>query len=232
MIHPNMATLLGVMCTDVPVAASVLKPLLSYAADRSFNAISIDGDTSTNDTLALLANGAAGGEEIASTDSKDALAFREVLTEFARSLAHLVVRDGEGATKFVHIRVTDARSYDDAFRVAQHIACSPLVKTALYAEDANWGRVLAKAGTVPGVAAGAMNPAATSLKFVPADGSPEMVLLKNGEPTALNEDRAKEVLAFEDLEIVLSLGTGSEDASYWTCDFSHEYVTINADYRT
>ena len=229
MIHPNMATLLGVMCTDVPIASHVLKPLLTYAADRSFNAISVDGDTSTNDTLALLANGAAGGNTISSAESEDALAFRAILTDFARSLAHLVVRDGEGATKFVHIRIADARTYEEAFKVAQHIAQSPLVKTALYAEDANWGRFLAKAGTVPGVAKGAMNPAATSLKFVPADGSEEMVLLKDGEPTALDEARAKEVLAFEDLEVVLSLGTGKEEASYWTCDFSHEYVTINGE---
>jgi len=225
MIHPDMAphaTLLSAFCTDVLIPASTLRPLLTYAADRSFHAISVDGDTSTNDTLAILANGAAGGSAVQSPDSEDGLAFRDVLTAFAQSMAHLVVRDGEGATKFVHIRVTQARSHEEARAIAQHIATSPLVKTALFAEDANWGRIFAKAGTTPGITAGAIVPERTGLSFVPADGSREMSLVEDGEPAKVDEERAKEVLGFEDLEIVLRLGTGEEEASYWTCDFSHE----------
>lgn len=246
MIHPNMATLLGVIATDAPLAPAVLPPLLRHAVDRSFNSITIDGDTSTNDTVALLANGAAaaaatGSPVVADAASPDALAFRDILTDFAASLAQLVVRDGEGATKFVTVRVVDAASAAAARRVAAAIARSPLVKTALYGRDANWGRILCATGysliSEPGepesaAAAAAILPTRTSVSFVPADGSAELRLLVNGEPEAVDEARAAEILDMEDLEIVVRLGTGKEEATYWTCDFSHEYVTINGDYRT
>ena len=137
MIHPNMATLLGIITTDAPISSSALPSLLKYAVDRSFNSITIDGDTSTNDTVALLANGAAGGKEV-SDNSADYEAFRTVLTDFATELAQLIVRDGEGATKFVTIRVTESADEEAARRVASTIARSPLVKTALYGKDANW----------------------------------------------------------------------------------------------
>ncbi len=137
MIHPNMATLLGVITTDAPIASWALPPLLRYAVDRSFNSITIDGDTSTNDTVALLANGAAGGTKILER-SVDFEAFQTILTEFAAELAQLIVRDGEGATKFVTIRVTESASEEAARRIASSIARSPLVKTALYGKDANW----------------------------------------------------------------------------------------------
>ena len=137
MIHPNMATLLGVVATDAPIAAAALPPVLKHAVDRSFNSITIDGDTSTNDTIALLANGAAGGKEVVE-GSPDYDAFRAVLTGFAAELAQLVVRDGEGATKFVTIRVTESPSEEAARKIASTIARSPLVKTALYGKDANW----------------------------------------------------------------------------------------------
>ena len=137
MIHPNMATLLGVITTDAPISSAALPSLLRYAVDRSFNSITIDGDTSTNDTVALLANGAAGGQEVVE-GSADYDAFRGVLTQFATELAQLIVRDGEGATKFVTIRVTESASEEAARRVASTIARSPLVKTALYGKDANW----------------------------------------------------------------------------------------------
>ncbi len=137
MIHPNMATLLGVVATDAPIAAAALPPVLKHAVDRSFNSITIDGDTSTNDTIALLANGAAGGKEVVE-GTPDYDAFRTVLTDFAAELAQLVVRDGEGATKFVTIRVTESPSEEAARKIASTIARSPLVKTALYGKDANW----------------------------------------------------------------------------------------------
>ncbi|EPE02940.1 arginine biosynthesis [Ophiostoma piceae UAMH 11346] len=240
MIHPNMATLLGVVATDAPLAPAALAPLLKHAVDRSFNSITIDGDTSTNDTVALLANGVAGGKTVPNdAASPDYIAFQEVLTDFAAELAKLVVRDGEGATKFVTIRVTEAASELDARRIASTIAKSPLVKTALYGKDANWGRILCATGysliSEPGEAEAAtpsIEPTTTNVSFVPTDGTAELKLLVNGEPEAVDEKRAAEILELEDLEILVRLGTGQAEATYWTCDFSHEYVTINGDYRT
>jgi glutamate N-acetyltransferase/amino-acid N-acetyltransferase len=187
----------------------------------------------------LLANGAAGGNIIDSTSSEDYAAFKEVLTTFARDLSHLVVRDGEGATKFVHIQVLEAASETAARKIASTIATSPLVKTALYGKDANWGRILCATGYSLISEAGSpvtevpeIVPEKTSVSFVPVDGSEELKLLVDGEPEQVDEVRAAEILKSEDLRIVVRLGTGSESADFWTCDFSHEYVTINGDYRT
>lgn len=236
MIHPNMATLLGVIATDAPVAPSLLPAALRHAADRSFNSITVDGDTSTNDTVALLANGAAGGREVADDASPDYAEFRGVLAGFAAELAQLIVRDGEGATKFVTVRVVDAATEAAARKVASTIARSPLVKTALYGKDANWGRILCATGyaliSEPGAApeiaeppeSSAIIPDKTSVSFLPTDGTAELRLLVNGEPEQVDEVRAAEILKLEDLEILVRLGTGSEEATYWTCDFSHEYV--------
>ncbi|KAH8702367.1 hypothetical protein BGW36DRAFT_395016 [Talaromyces proteolyticus] len=239
MIHPNMATLLGVLCTDAPIDAAAMKGLLLHAVSRSFNSISIDGDTSTNDTVALLANGAAGGNPVpASPSSPDYIAIQNVLTSFAQSLSQLVVRDGEGATKFVTVRVQNSPCYNSARRIASTIARSPLVKTALYGRDANWGRILCAIGYTEGVTEGTVVPERTSVSFKPVDNSPILKLLVNGEPEAVDEERASAILQNEDLEIVVDLGggekseLGGEEAVYWFCDFSHEYVTINGDYRT
>ena len=243
MIHPNMATLLGILCTDAPIAASALPSLLSATVARSFNSISIDGDTSTNDTVALLANGQAApasAPAIASASSADHAAFQDTLTGFAQRLAQLVVRDGEGATKFVSVRVQRAPSQAVAHAVAASVATSPLVKTALYGRDANWGRVLCAVGYTPGLPEGALRPAETSVSFVA--GGEELRLLVAGEPEAVDEERAARMLAAEDVEILVRLRAAADDAPassstaaeavYWTCDFSHEYVTINGDYRT
>ena len=244
MIHPNMATLLGVLCTDAPITPSALNPLLKHAISRSFNSISIDGDTSTNDTVALLANGAAGGTPISipnnNDNDNDYIAMQNVLTDFARSLSQLVVRDGEGATKFVTVRVANSPDYESARLIASTIARSPLVKTALYGRDANWGRILCAIGYAQGVVPGTVVPERTSVSFKPVDGSPVLKLLVNGEPEIVDEVRAGDILQNEDLEIVVDLGggekgdrgLGGEEAVYWFCDFSHEYVTINGDYRT
>jgi len=239
MIHPNMATLLGIIATDAPISSEVLPSLLTNAVNKSFNSISIDGDTSTNDTVALLANGAAGGTEISSESSNDYSAFQNVLTDFATDLAKLVVRDGEGATKFVTIRVTESASEVVARKIASTIAKSPLVKTALYGKDANWGRILCATGysliSEPGLPINEVPeivPEKTSVSFIPSDGSPELKLLVNGEPETVDEVRAAEILEHEDLEILVRLGGGKEEAVYWTCDYSHEYITINGDYRT
>lgn len=240
MIHPNMATLLGIICTDAPIDPSSLQSLLSFAVPRSFNSISIDGDTSTNDTVAVLANGAGGGKPITSTTSQDYAAMQDVLTRFTQSLAQLVVRDGEGATKFVTVRVQNSPSYEDARLIASTIARSPLVKTALYGKDANWGRILCAIGYTPGISPDTVVPEKTSVSFQPVDGSAVLNLLLNGEPELVDENRAAKILEDEDLEIVVDLaggakgedGKGGEEAVYWFCDFSHEYVTINGDYRS
>ncbi|KAH9072299.1 arginine biosynthesis bifunctional protein ArgJ beta chain [Lactarius deliciosus] len=224
MIHPDMAgpaaaphaTLLGCIATDARVAPAALQTALDYAVRRSFNAISVDGDMSTNDTVVLFANGAAedaGGERGEIDETRDQAAFvrfRDGLTEFMQELAQLVVRDGEGATKFVTVSVEGASSYEDAHKIASKISTSALVKTALYGEDANW----------------------VNVSFVPTDGSPILPLLVNGEPEKVDEVRAKEILSAEDLEVRVELGLGSESAKYWTCDFSYEYVRINGDYRS
>ncbi|KAK3327591.1 hypothetical protein B0T19DRAFT_384212 [Cercophora scortea] len=238
MIHPNMATLLGIIATDAPVSSSALPSALKHAVDRSFNSITIDGDTSTNDTVALLANGAAGGKEVVE-NSPDYDAFQTVLTDFAVDLAQLVVRDGEGATKFVTIRVVESPSEEVARKIASTIARSPLVKTALYGKDANWGRILCATGysliSEPGLPINdvpEISPEKTNVSFIPTDGSAELKLLVNGEPEQVNETRAAEILEHEDLEILVRLGTGNKEATYWTCDYSHEYITINGDYRT
>ncbi|KAL8657903.1 MAG: hypothetical protein Q9226_001453 [Calogaya cf. arnoldii] len=237
MIHPNMATLLGMLFTDAPIPAKTLQPLLTHAVDRSFNAISVDGDTSTNDTLTFLANGAAGGNLITSLTSEDGKAITGIVTTFTQQLSQLVIRDGEGATKFVRVRVTDSPSFADAQKIASTIARSPLVKTALYGKDANWGRILCAVGYTEGLSPGAVVPEKTSVSFVPTGGSDVLKLLVRGEPENIDEKRAAKILEEEDLEILVDLGggeggKGTEEASYWFCDFSHEYVTINGDYRT
>lgn len=231
MIHPNMATLLGVVATDAPISPDLLPIALKYAVDRSFNSITIDGDTSTNDTVALLANGAAGGTAVASERSPDFAAFRTLLADFSAELAQLIVRDGEGATKFVTIRVAEAASEAAARKIASTIARSPLVKTALYGRDANWGRILCATGYslisesgMPADDVPEVIPEKTNVSFVPTDGTSELKLLVNGEPELVDEARAAEILELEDLEILVRLGTGDKEATYWTCDYSHEYM--------
>ncbi|KAJ3850946.1 hypothetical protein EV368DRAFT_44199 [Lentinula lateritia] len=248
MIHPDMgppalgslhATLLGCIMTDAAISPRSLQRALTYAVERSFNSISVDGDMSTNDTILLLANGAAAEKdgvkikEIDEETDREAFeVFKRELTDFTIDLAKLVVRDGEGATKFVTVTVKGAPTYEDAHRVASRISTSALVKTALYGEDANWGRVLAATGSVP--LSSPLHANKVSVTFVPSDGSIPLPVLVNGEPEKVDEARASEILSLEDLEILVDLGGGeaAETAQYWTCDFSYEYVRINGDYRS
>ncbi|KAF9534977.1 arginine biosynthesis ArgJ [Crepidotus variabilis] len=268
MIHPDMgpastsftsspgrqlhATLLGCIVTDAPVAPRSLQSALDYAVDRSFNSISVDGDMSTNDTVILLANGAAHNEKTApapidqQVDVDAYTIFRDELTSFAQDLAQLVVRDGEGATKFVQVTVKGAPTYASAHAIASKISTSALVKTALYGEDANWGRILAATGSVPLSSPSnstsstqvSIDPSKVSVTFVPCSTLPNQAplsVLVNGEPQPFSEDRAKEILQEEDFEVVVNLGLGGskgEEARFWTCDLSYEYVRINGDYRS
>ncbi len=224
MIHPNMATLLGLLTTDAAVAPDDLDALLRDAVAGSFNAISIDGDTSTNDTVLLLANGAAG---VALSDAESRARFAAALSDLCRQLAQMIVRDGEGATRVVAVRVTGAASAADARRVADAIATSPLVKTAFAGGDPNWGRILAATGR-----SGAMvEPDRLSL-WVGAPGAEPLQLVRAGTPTAFREADAAAVFALPEFTAHVDLALGDGEATLWTTDLTHEYVTINADYRT
>ena len=237
MNHPNMATMLSVICTDIQIGRKSLQGIGENACHRSFNSISIDGDTSTNDSLAILANGAAAPSSESSIHTpEDWSYFKDQVQTVAEDLAKLVVRDGEGATKFVSLHVRGASSHV-ATLVGRTIAVSPLVKTALYGKDANWGRILCAIGNVDSPH---IDPKRTSVAFgVPGgDGSERLQLIKRGQPLLpRDEDLAKKVLEEEDVHIYIDLHdvAGTKQwggATVWTCDFSHEYVTINGDYRT
>jgi len=219
MIHPNMATLLSVITTDAKISAEHLDRALRVAMNQSFNRISVDGDMSTNDTLLVLANGKS-GKEI--KEEKEQREFTEGLTQVAQDLAKQVARDGEGATKFVELVVSGAREEADAVRVAKSIANSPLVKTAIYGADANWGRVVCAAG-YSGVA---VEPAKMKLWFG------DVQVFANGTPTNYREEDSTAALAGADVCIRLDLGMGDASTTMWTCDLSHDYVTINGKYRT
>ena len=229
MIHPNMATLLALVLTDVAISPALLDQALRYAVTRSFNAITVDGDTSTNDTLALLANGAAGNETLEDTAHPDFNAFQAALTTVCASLAQQIVRDGEGATKFVTITIQGAASEDDAQRAAKAIAHSPLVKTALYGGDANWGRILAAVG----YSGAAVEPDRAALYFGSASaGLDPLQVVAAGQPLPYDETAATARFAQPEIEIRVELGLGNGEATVWTCDLSHGYVDINGHYRT
>lgn len=239
MIHPNMATLLGIICTDAPIAPEACQSLLTHSVERSFNSISIDGDSSTNDTVALLANGAASRPSSAIvTESRDYASLQQELTSLTKELAQLVVRDGEGATKFVTIRVRPGEhsSRTVAHRIASSVARSPLVKTALYGRDANWGRILCAIGYTEGLMEGDIQPTKVSVSFIGrrAGATEVLHLLLCGEPQVVDEIKASKMLAEEDLEVLIQLNDRNEgesfdpesceeDVLFWTCDFSHEY---------
>lgn len=247
MIHPNMATTLGIICTDAPISPAALQQLLSTAADKSYNCISIEGDTSTNDMVSMLANGAAGGVQIdfdpsAPSQSADFISFQHTLISHMAELAKLVVRDGEGATKFVTIRVRGATSYPAGKHIASVIARSVLLKTAMYGEDTgSWSNVMTALGqSVMGTefaGKGIIVPALTSVSFIPQDGSEELKFLDKGSKAKVDDKRAKMVMENGDIEVVVNLrddGDGEEtgeEAVYWTCDLTHEFVTINGDFR-
>lgn len=232
MIHPNMATMLSTVVTDAFIAQPVLQAALQAAADKSFNRISIDGDTSTNDTVLLLANGLADNEEISETAGPLYDAFLGLLTEVCTALAQAVVRDGEGVTRFVTVRVDGAVSDEAAHTAANTIATSPLVKTAFFGGDANWGRILAAVGRsgIP------VDPQRAALYI---DGGPDatarlgkLQLVQAGEPLRYSEEQATAIFAQPEIDVRVELGLGDGAAVVWTSDLSYDYVRINGDYRT
>ncbi|WP_114418565.1 bifunctional glutamate N-acetyltransferase/amino-acid acetyltransferase ArgJ [Marinospirillum perlucidum] len=223
MIKPNMATMLGFVATDASLDQQLLKQLLKETCDQSFNRITIDGDTSTNDSCLLLATNH--GPEVSEAAPEDLAAFRQALLSVMQELAWMIVRDGEGATKFVRVEVAEAASQQEALDVAYTVAHSPLVKTALYASDANWGRILAAVGRAPGM---------ENLKVEGVTVYLDDVLLveEGGRAASYTEEQGSAVMQQSQLALRIHLGRGEAREDVWTCDFSHDYVTINADYRT
>ncbi|MBI1797803.1 MAG: bifunctional glutamate N-acetyltransferase/amino-acid acetyltransferase ArgJ [Candidatus Eisenbacteria bacterium] len=222
MIHPHMATMLSVLTTDAAIAPGALQTALAAAVKRSFNRVSVDGDMSTNDTVLLLASGASGV-----TPAGAALeSFTAALTRVSTSLARQIARDGEGATRLVTIAVTGARDETEAHTVADSIARSPLVKTAIHGGDPNWGRVLCAAG----YSGAAIDPQRLSLAF--GEGPRAIMLVKAGLPLAFDAAAASALLELDPVIIRLDLGLGAAEATVWTCDLSAEYVAINAHYTT
>jgi len=224
MIHPDMATMLSVLTTDAAIPAATLDKLLREASDRSFNAISIDGDTSTNDTALLLANGASG---VTIDDEAGLAAFGAALGELCHALAMMIVHDGEGVSRVVTIRITGAATAADARKVADTIATSPLVKTAFAGGDPNWGRIMMATGR-SGVE---LRQDHLALWIAAPDGAP-LAIVRNGTPTDYRESDAAAVFALPEFTVHVDLGSGMEEAVIWTTDLTHDYVTINADYRT
>lgn len=224
MIHPNMATMLALLTTDANIQAESLLELLQQSVDESFNRISIDGDTSTNDTVLILANGASG----VPIQTEDRLRiFTQALKNVCRSLAQAIVRDGEGASKFVTIEVIQAGTKAEARSIAQTIATSPLVKTAFAGGDPNWGRILAAAGRA-GVQ---LDPSRIGL-WVGSESGDELQLVADGSPLPYDDSLAEAIFQASEFIVRLSLGMGKSALTYWTCDLTHEYISINADYRT
>ena len=224
MIHPDMATLLGVLTTDAVSESGVLQPFLKRVADRTFNAISVDGDTSTNDTVVLLANGHSGIDP--SRDGATWKRFEEAVTEVARTLALAVVEDGEGATKQLEIHITGAQTETHAREVGRAIARSTLVKTAIYGGDPNWGRVLAAAGTA-GVAL-----VAERITLEAATGGGWLTLASGGATALADPAKAAAIFQQKTIRLRLDLGLGRSEAVVWTCDLSPDYVRINSDYTS
>ncbi len=223
MIAPNMATMLGFIFTDAAIPAPVLSEMLQDLTDRTFNAITVDSDTSTSDTVLLAATGKAGNTPPAGTDSPELAAFKEALESVMRNLAHQIVRDGEGASKFIAITVTGADGPDAARRIALSIANSPLVKTAIAGEDANWGRVV--------MAVGKAGERADRDRLTISIGG--IVIARDGERAAgYDEGPIAAHMRGQEIDINVDVGIGSGHATVWTCDLTHGYISINADYRS
>lgn len=221
MICPSMATMLCFITTDALIDAPALQKSLSASVDCSFNSLTVDGDMSTNDSVIMLANGASGCPKIDEGTEEYEL-FDKALAQLCLELAQAIARDGEGATKYVEVRVVNAATYADAREAAMSVANSPLVKTAIFGEDPNWGRVLCAAGK----SSARIDPERTSLYF----GGVKIV--ERGEPLGLDAEAARRPMVEKDLVIKLDLGLGSESATAFTCDFSYDYVKINAEYHT
>ena len=222
MIAPNMATMLAFITTDADISTELLQSSLKEAADHSFNRISVDGDTSTNDMVLIMANGMAGNRKLVDSEDPCYKAFYEALEYLLVRLSKMIVMDGEGATKFVEVYVTGAATEEAAVQAGKAVANSNLVKTAINGEDANWGRILAAVGY-------------SGVEFDPADVEiffDDVPILRKQYSIDFSEEAAKRVLKQREIKITVDLHQGEASASFWTCDLSKDYVAINANYRT
>lgn len=224
MIKPNMATMLGYVATDAAVAQPLLQKIIERAVNRSFNRITIDGDTSTNDSCVLVATGKAANALIDSESHPLFAAFYAAVEKVFIELAQAIIRDGEGATKFVAVDVRGGASEDECLKVAYAVAESPLVKTALFASDPNWGRILAAIGRA-GVESLDVNLVSVHINGV-------LIAEHGGRSPQYTEQQGAAAMAPEEITIAIDLGRGQAGTTVWTTDFSHDYVTINAEYRT
>jgi glutamate N-acetyltransferase/amino-acid N-acetyltransferase len=224
MIRPNMATMLGFMATDACVDQSVMQQLARELAEGSFNRVTVDGDTSTNDSFVVIASNKAAHAPIKSLDSGDGMALKAAMLDVAKKLAQAIVRDGEGATKFITVKVEAGKTAEECRKVAYAIAHSPLVKTAFFASDPNLGRILAAVGY-----AGIADLDQTGIDLFLDDVH---VALQGGRNPAYREEDGQRVMKQSEITVRVALGRGTATDTVWTCDFSHDYVTINADYRS
>ena len=225
MIHPNMATMLVFITTDAAISPAMLQKALSTDIADTFNMISIDGDTSTNDMVTVLANGAAGNAEI-TAEGADFAAFMQALNTVTVHLCRMIAGDGEGATKLLECRVTGADDVQTAKTVAKSVICSSLLKAAMFGADANWGRVLCAIG----YSGAAVDVTRVSVAFRSAKGT--ISVCENGAGIDFSEEKAKEILLEREIEILISVGNGAYSATAWGCDLTYDYVKINGDYRT
>jgi glutamate N-acetyltransferase/amino-acid N-acetyltransferase len=224
MIRPNMATMLGFVACDAAVAPSLMNTVARRLAEASFNRVTVDGDTSTNDSFVVVATGLAGNSPVTDLDSADGQTLLASLTEVAQHLAHAIVRDGEGATKFITVRVEGGRHGEECLKVAYAVAHSPLVKTAFFASDPNLGRILAAVGY-----AGIADLDVSRIELHLGDVH---VVKDGGRHPAYREEDGQRVMKAAEILVRIGLGRGEAAETVWTCDFSHDYVTINADYRS
>lgn len=226
MIHPNMATMLCFVTTDTAIAPEILQQALKKVADVTFNMISIDGDTSTNDMVAILASGAAGNPPITSAESADYLCFVKALETLMRAISKMLAGDGEGATKLIECNVAGAADEASAKILAKSVICSSLTKAAVFGADANWGRVLCALG----YAGADFNVNAVDVSFRSEAG--EIAVCKDGAGLDFDEEAAKKILLAEEIAIDVTLHDGAGSATAWGCDLTYDYVKINGDYRT
>ncbi len=225
MIHPNMATMLVFVTTDCKISANMLQKALSADVEDSFNMVSVDGDTSTNDMVSVMANGMAGNQEI-TCENDDFLAFKQALAAVTQYLCREIAADGEGATKLLECKLVGAQDKQTAKTVAKSVVCSSLVKAAMFGADANWGRVLCAIG----YSGADVDVTKVDVAFRSAKG--EIVVCVDGAGVEFSEEKAKEILLEKQIEILIDLKSGEQKAVAWGCDLTYDYVKINGDYRT
>lgn len=225
MIHPNMGTMLSFITTDASIDPALLNKLLKEVINDTYNMISVDGDTSTNDMVLVLANGESGAKSL-EENSADYEVFKKAFYQLNQELAMLIVRDGEGATKFIEVEVTEMTNKVEARKMVHAVITSNLVKTAFFGEDANWGRILCALG----YSGASFDPSKVKVEYISQSG--KITLLEKGQPVLFDEEYALEILKETDIKVLVTCCQGNESAKGWGCDLSYDYVKINGEYRT